>query len=154
MKHAGRKFPGARMINSTKKKASEMTQVPRNKTVRKAIQARKSAKVAKKQVAHHGAKDKLKWLREIRKYQKTTNLLIPKAPFFRLVREVIAGINTDYRVQANAVMALHESSESFLTRLFEFSNYVAIHAKRVTVMPKDIHLLWKIWDDTGFFPKS
>ena len=149
-----RKFPGANMINSTKKKTSKTTKLPRNPTVQKAIQAGKSAKVAKKQIAHHGSRDKLKWLREIRKHQKTTNLLIPKAPFFRLVREVIADINTEYRVQANAVMALHESSESFLTKLFEFTNYIAIHAHRVTVMPKDIHLLRKIWDDTGFFPKS
>ena len=105
-------------------------------------------------MARHGSRDKLKWLRDIRKLQKSTNLLIPKAPFYRLVREVIADINPNYRVQANAVMALHESSESFLLKMFEFSNYIAIHAKRVTLMPKDIHLLRKIWDDVGFFPKD
>ena len=124
-----RKFAGAKMINSTKKKAPETAQVPKNKTVQKAIAARNNAKTAKKQVARHGARDKLRWLRDIRKYQKTTNLLISKAPFYRLVREIIADINPYYRVQANAVMALHESSENFLLKLFEFSNYIAIHAK-------------------------
>ena len=149
-----KRFPGAKMINTTKKKTSGAARVPRNKTVRKAIQAGNDTKKAKKEVARHGSRDKLRWLRDIRKLQKSTNLLIPKAPFYRLVREVIADINPNYRVQANAVMALHESSESFLLKMFEFSNYIAIHAKRVTLMPKDIHLLRKIWDDIGFFPKD
>ena len=149
-----KKLAGAKMIKSTTKKAPKTVQVPKNKIVRKAIAAAKNAKTAKKQIKQHGSRDKLRWLRDIRKHQKTTNLLIPKAPFYRLVRELIADINPYYRVQANAVMALHESSESFLTKLFEFTNYIAIHAHRVTVMPKDIHLLRKIWDDTGFFPKS
>ena len=149
-----KKFGGAKMINTTKKKAATVTRTPKNKAVQGAIAAGKSARAAKRQVARHGSRDKLRWLRDIRKLQKATNLLIPKAPFYRLVREIIADINSDYRVQANAVMALHESSESFLLRLFEFSNYIAIHVHHVTVMPKDIHLLRKIWDDTGFFPKD
>ena len=149
-----KRFAGAKMINTTKKKTSGTAKVPKNKIVQKAIQAGNKTKKAKKEVARHGSRDKLKWLRDIRKYQKTTNLLISKAPFYRLVREVIADINPNYRVQANAVMALHESSENFLLKVFEFSNYITIHAKQVTVMPKDLHLLRKIWDDTGFFPKD
>ena len=78
-------------------------------------------------------------------------LLMKKAPFQRLVRELLQEINVEYRIQGNAVRALHEAAEAFLLRLFEFANYIAIHCKRVTLMPKDIHLLRKIWDDTGFF---
>ena len=149
-----RKFAGAKMINTTKKKVPETGKVPKNPVVRKAIESGNNAKTAKRQVAQHGSRDKLRWMRDIRRLQKTTDLIIPKAPFSRLVREIIADINREYRVQANAVMALHESSEHFLLKLFEFSNYIAIHAHRVTVMPKDMHLLRKIWDDIGFFPKS
>ena len=77
-----KKLVGAKMINSTKKKAPEMIQVPKNKIVRKAIAAAKNAKTAKKQIAKHGSRDKLRWLRDMWKYQKTTNLLISKAPFY------------------------------------------------------------------------
>ncbi len=79
-------------------------------------------------------------LREIRRYQKSTELLIRKLPFQRLVREIAQEYRTECRFTAGCMSALQEASEAFLTGLFEDSNLCAIHAKRVTVMPKDIQL--------------
>ena len=83
-------------------------------------------------------------LREIRKYQKSTELLIRKLPFQRLVREVAQEFKQDLRFQSHAIMALQEASEAYLTSLFEDTNLCAIHAKRVTIMPKDIQLARRI----------
>lgn len=111
---------------------------------------------------------------EIRKYQKSTELLIRKLPFQRLVREiaqdfkvkavdiclalffiwfVVDGVywysrfcflQTDLRFQSHAVLALQEAAEAYLVGLFEDTNLCAIHAKRVTIMPKDIQLARRI----------
>ena len=83
-------------------------------------------------------------LREIRRYQKSTELLIRKLPFQRLVREVAQDFKTDLRFQGSAVLALQEASEAYLVGLFEDTNLCAIHAKRVTIMPKDIQLARRI----------
>ncbi len=77
-------------------------------------------------------------LREIRRYQKSTELLIRKLPFQRLVREIAQDFKTDLRFQSSAVMALQEASEAYLVGLFEDTNLCVIHAKRVTIMSKDI----------------
>ncbi|KAK1923759.1 histone H3 [Papiliotrema laurentii] len=79
-------------------------------------------------------------LREIRRYQKSTELLIRKLPFQRLVREIAQDFKTDLRFQSSAVMALQEASEAYLVSLFEDTNLAAIHAKRVTIQPKDLQL--------------
>jgi len=71
-------------------------------------------------------------LREIRKYQKNTNLLMRKAPFQRLVREIACDIKSDLRMQSTA--------EAYLVGLFSNTNECALHAKRVTIMPKDMQL--------------
>ena len=83
-------------------------------------------------------------LRQIRKYQKSTELLIRKLPFQRLVKEVVRNLfnNESYRFQSTAILALQEASESFLVGMFEQVNYIAIHGRRVTIMPRDIQL-WK-----------
>ena len=83
-------------------------------------------------------------LREIRKYQKSTELLIRKLPFQRLVKEVAQEYKSDLRFQSSAVLALQEASESYLVGLFEDTNLCAIHAKRVTIMPKDMQLARRI----------
>ena len=83
-------------------------------------------------------------LREIRRYQKSTDLLIRKLPFQRLVREIAQDFKTDLRFQSSALLALQESSEAYLVGLFEDTNLCAIHAKRVTIMPKDIQLARRI----------
>lgn len=79
-------------------------------------------------------------LREIRRYQKSTELLLRKLPFQRLVREIGDQCKTDLRFQAAAIGALQESAEAYLIGLFEDANLCAIHARRVTIQPKDIHL--------------
>ncbi|XP_067825485.1 histone H3-like [Heptranchias perlo] len=83
-------------------------------------------------------------LREIRRYQKSTELLIRKLPFQRLVRQIAQDFKTDLRFQSSAIMALQEASEAYLVGLFEDTNLCAIHAKRVTIMPKDIQLARRI----------
>ena len=83
-------------------------------------------------------------LREIRKYQRSYNLLIRKLPFQRLVREIAQDFKTELRFQSSAVVALQEASESYLVGLFQDTNLCAIHAKRVTIMPKDIQLARRI----------
>ncbi|KAH0730487.1 hypothetical protein KY290_001494 [Solanum tuberosum] len=84
-------------------------------------------------------------LREIRKYQKSTELLIRKLPFQRLVREIAQDFKTDLRFQSSVVAALQEVAEAYLVvGLFEDTNLCAIHAKRVTIMPKDIQLARRI----------
>ncbi|KAL0683512.1 hypothetical protein Bca4012_050360 [Brassica carinata] len=80
----------------------------------------------------------------IRKYQKSTELLIRKLPFQRLVREIAQDFKTDLRFQSHAVLALQEAAEAYLVGLFEDTNLCAIHAKRVTIMPKDIQLARRI----------
>ena len=81
-------------------------------------------------------------LREIRKYQKSTELLIRKLPFQRLVREVFSELfkTQDYRIQSHALLALQEASEYFLVGMFGQVNDIAIHGKRVTIQAKDIQL--------------
>lgn len=87
-------------------------------------------------------------LREIRRYQKSTDLLISRAPFNRLVREIAmdwkgCGLR-NLRFQESSVLALQEASEAYLTGLFEDANLCTIHAKRITVQPKDIQLARRI----------
>ena len=83
-------------------------------------------------------------LREIRKYQKSTELLIRRKPFQSLVREIAQEIKTELRFQSTALVALQEAAEGYLVGLFEDTNLCAIHAKRVTIMPKDIQLARRI----------
>ena len=83
-------------------------------------------------------------LREIRRYQSTTELLIRKLPFNRLVREIAQDCKTGLRFQPQAIGALQEASEAYLVGLFEDTNLCAIHAKLVTIMPKDIQLARRI----------
>ena len=83
-------------------------------------------------------------LQEIRHYQKRTNLLIRKLPFQQLIRELAQQFKVDVRFRSSALMALQEAAEAYLVRLFEDTNLCAIHAKRVTIMPKDIQLARRI----------
>ncbi|KAF5390704.1 hypothetical protein D9757_002706 [Collybiopsis confluens] len=90
-------------------------------------------------------------LREIRKYQKSTDLLLRKLPFSRLVREIAQDMTTttngeiyELRWQTSALQALQEATEAFLVHLFEDANLCALHAKRVTIMQRDIQLARRI----------
>jgi histone H3 len=79
-------------------------------------------------------------LREIRRYQKGTELLLRKAPFQRLVRELATAHKEGLRFQSSAIQAIQESTESFCIGLLSDSNLCAIHSKRVTIMNRDIAL--------------
>lgn len=83
-------------------------------------------------------------LREIRRFQKSTDLLMRKLPFQRLVREIAQDMRTDLRFQGSAILALQESAEAYLTGLFADTNALAIHAKRVTITTKDMQLALRI----------
>ncbi|XP_072490051.1 histone H3-like centromeric protein A isoform X1 [Notamacropus eugenii] len=85
-------------------------------------------------------------LREIRQLQKSTNLLIRRAPFGRLVREICLRYTrgVDFYWQSQALLALQEAAEAFITHLFEDAYLLSIHARRVTLYPKDIQLARRI----------
>ena len=86
-------------------------------------------------------------LQEIRRYQWTTELLIRKAPFDCLIRELVQDLRCgghELGISPAAITALQEAAEAYLVLLFEDTNLCAIHAKHVTIMPKDIQLAWRI----------
>ena len=80
-------------------------------------------------------------LREIRRFQKSTELLIRRMPFQRLVKEIAQTYSLYLRFQSGAVLALQEAAEAYLVGLLEDSNLCATHAKRVTIMPRDMQLV-------------
>jgi histone H3 len=128
----------------TKQTARKQTgaKAPRKQLGNKA--ARKSAPISVGVKKPHRYRPGTVALREIRKFQKSTELLIRKLPFQRLVREIATDYKSDLRFQSQAVLALQEASEAYLVGLFEDTNLCAIHAKRVTIMPKDIQLARRI----------
>lgn len=86
-------------------------------------------------------------LREIRRFQKSTETLIPKANFHRLVRQIACQIKSDIRMQSTAILALQEAAEAHLIGYMEDANLCAIHVKRVTVLEKDLELTRKLRRD-------
>ncbi len=85
--------------------------------------------------------------REIFMYQQTTDLLVKKIPFYRVVRQVMMetyGENFDFNWESTALLALQEASEWYICGLFEHANLCCLHAKRVTIMPSDMHLALQI----------
>ena len=125
-------------------------QTARKSTGGKAPGKQLASKVARKSAPSSGVKKPHRFragtvaLREIRRYQKTTDLLVRKLPFQRLVREVASDFKSDLRFQSTAIAALQEASEAYLVALFEDTNLCAVHAKRVTIMPKDLQLARRI----------
>jgi histone H3 len=82
-----------------------------------------------------------KWLREVNHYQSTTKLLVRKAPFKRLVREIANDYKTDLRFSVESFEALQEASESFLVELFDKTQLQAIHRGAQTIEPKDMQVV-------------
>jgi histone H3 len=129
------------------------------KTPRKSLGA-KAARKSTPVVDSQGAKKQHRFrpgtvaLREIRKYQKSTDLLIRKLPFQRLVREIASGFRGDLRFQSAAIAALQEASEAYLVGLFEDTNLCAIHANRVTIMERDVQLAQRIRGERNQTTKS
>ena len=83
-------------------------------------------------------------LKDIHHFQGSTALLIRKLPFQRVVREIAQDYKTDLRFQSVAVLCLQEAMEAYLVRLFDDANLCAIHARQVTIMPRDIQLARQI----------
>ena len=116
------------------------------KAPRRALAVKAGQKVVKSGNAMQGVKKPHRYrpgtvaLREIRRFQKSTELLMRKLPFQRLVRELAQDFKSDLRWNKNAILALQEATEAYMVGLFEDSNKCAIHARRVTLMPKDIQL--------------
>ena len=157
-----------REMARTKKTARKKTgKTPRQKLSSQAPRKKLTSEQARRNVAKAaaaaqknlenlqtgGLKRPMRWrpgtvaLREIRRYQKSTELLIRKLPFSRLVREVAQDFKTDLRFQAQAVGALQEAAEAYLVGLFEDTNLCAIHAKRVTIMLMDVQLARRIREE-------
>jgi histone H3 len=128
----------------TKQTAKKSTggKAPRKSLATKA--ARKSAPGAVGIKKPHRFRPGTVALREIRKYQKTSDLLMPKASFQRLVREVAQDFKSDTRFVSDALFALQHASEGYFVGLFEDTQLCAIHGKRITIMPKDIQLARRI----------
>ncbi|XP_059498373.1 uncharacterized protein LOC132207178 [Stegostoma tigrinum] len=148
---AAKPAPKSAKAKAKPKRMARTKQTARKSTGGKAPRKQLATKAARKSApATGGVKKPHRYrpgtvaLREIRRYQKSTELLIRKLPFQRLVREIAQDFKTDLRFQSSAVMALQEASEAYLVGLFEDTNLCAIHAKRVTIMPKDIQLARRI----------
>jgi len=120
--------------------------------LRKKLETKRSGKKVQKTRPHEEVKKKKRRyrpgtlaLKQIRHYQRSTELLLRRLPFQRLVREIMQKIGSpDLRIQAVALEALQHATEAYLVMLFEDTNLCAIHAKRVTIMPKDIQLARRI----------
>lgn len=95
-------------------------------------------------------------LREIKRFQKSAELLLPKAPFHRLVRDTVDGVcpGQSFRFQPDALAALQDAAESYLVGLFEDVNLCAIHGGRVTVSPRDFSLALRIRGDCSAVPTA
>ena len=133
------------------KGSARTKQTARKSTGGKAPRKALATKAARKsQPSTGGYKKPHRWrpgtksLQEIRRYQKSTELLLRKLPFQRLVREVAQDFKNALRMNSNALAALQEASEAYLVALFEDTNLCAIHAKRVTIYPKDMQLARRI----------
>ncbi len=132
----------ARVKQTARKQVGQSKKIPRRLMAIKA--ARKSAPMIGGIKKPHRYRPGTVAIREIRKYQKSTDLLIRKLPFQRLVREIAQEYKSDLRFQSSAVAALQEAAESYLVGLFEDTNLCAIHARRVTIMTKDMQLARRI----------
>ena len=129
-------------MKQTPKKPTNGKQ-PSAKSIKTAATARKKVAVA----ATGGVKKPHRYrpgtvaLREIRRYQKSTELLIRKLPFQRLVQEIAKDFSIgDWRFTADAIKAFQEAAEAYLVGIFEDTNLCTIHTKRVMIQPKDIQL--------------
>ena len=86
---------------------------------------------------------------QIRRYQKSTELLCRKLCVARLIREVTQDFRMDLRFQATVLLALQEAMEAWLVRLMEDMNLCAIHTRCVTIQPRDLLLIHKIMVNNG-----
>ena len=98
---------------------------------------------SKTQVTHK-FRPGMKALNEIRWHQKLVELLIHKLPFQRLIRGIAQNFKMDLQFRANAIMAIQEATDTYFITLFDDTNLAAIHAKKVTILQKDIQIVTRI----------
>ena len=116
----------------------------------KAPRKQLATKAAHKQGGGQGARPKphrsyaMMALREIRRFQRSVDLLIPLLPFQRLVRKIAQDYRMDLRFQSSTILALQEAAEAWLVSLFESANLCCIHRGRITITPKDFYLVRRI----------
>ena len=121
----------------------------------KAPRKQLATKAARKQGSRQGVKVKPRRnyamiaLREIWRFQRSVDLLIPLLPFQRLVREIAQDYRMDLRFQSSAILALQEAAEAWLVRIFESANLCCIHRGRITIAPKDFYLVKRIHHIAG-----
>ena len=133
----------------TKGHTSTEKPIERSNKAAKKYASKAAKKAAKKVLGKEATKKRRQHpgtvaLTEIKLMQRSTDLLLRKAPFQSIVREIAQASKTDLRFQSNAIAALQEAAEAYLVGLFEDTNLCAIHAKRVTIMPKDMQLARRI----------
>lgn len=133
------------------KRKSEKLAVPTPSTPQIIQKPTKAKTQSSKPAKSHRFRPGTVAMREIRRYQRTYDLLIPRLPFNKLVRDLAyeilkeeMGDNAKLQFQASALDGLQEATEHYLVKLLEDSNLNAIHANRVTVQPKDIKLARRI----------
>ena len=127
----------------TARKSTSATKAPRKTIARKAVRKTSATSQGVKKIKR--SKQGTVATREIKKYQKSTELLIRKLPFSKLVRELVQSNNkTDVRFQGLAIQALQEAAENYLINLFVDTQLCAEHAKRVTIMQPDMQLATRI----------
>ena len=147
-KNAASKMPSKAKAASKKPKSATSKKADMN-TASQSQKAKKPMSTTQSQA--EGRKRRFKpgtvALREIKQYQKSTDLLLPRAPFQRLVREITGAIDGDLRFASQALIAIQEAAEAYLTGVFEDAQLCAIHAKRVTVQKKDLDLARRIRGD-------
>jgi len=131
--------------------ATEAAIAAKRRKYGKSIGTGKSMKKLKPGFVYNGGKPRRRYrpgqkaIREIRKYQMSTELLLRKLPFSRLVREITEKISpVPIRFQAIAMECLQTATETYIIQLFEDANQCTIHAKRVTLFPKDVQLALRI----------
>ena len=135
-------------MTRTKQVSKSLQSIKAEKVPRKTIHlktiARKTTPIPMNIKRPHRYRPGTLALREIRKFQKSTDLLIRKLPFQRVVKEIATKYKSDLRFQTQAILALQEACEAYLVNLFEDTNLCAIHARRVTIMTKDVMLAKRI----------
>ena len=142
----------AAQVNAENQKAAKIAAKPKaSKAIKKTGPAAGGVKNAEKKDAKpRRFKAGTVALREIKRYQKSNELLLPRAPFMRLVKVITEETDHQLRFQSQAIQALQEASEAYIVGLFEDTNLCAIHAKRQTVMKKDMELARRIRGDRNF----
>ena len=132
------------MAAKTKQTAAKTTKAP------KRALGTKTGKKSAGGSGSTGVKKSFRWrpgtvaLRQVKKLQKSTELLIAKAPFSRLVREIAEGHKAGLRFASSALAAIQEATEAFVISLLSDANLTALHANRVTALPRDLQLVRRL----------